>query len=75
MPTSNDGFTVVSPERLTSQQVAPESGADQMNYCTLSIFTEHYMQSTLKQIIPEDKCAGFTSMSPYFSYFFFALEI
>lgn len=69
MPTSNIGFTIVSPEHLTSQQAAPESGAAQMNYCTLSIVTEYYMQSTLKQIIPEDKRAGFTGESPYFSCF------
>lgn len=67
VPTSNNGFTIVWPEHLTSKQVAPESGADQMNYCTSSILTEYYMQSTLKQIILEDKCAGFTGAGPYFS--------
>lgn len=77
MPTGNNSFTIVSPEHVTSKQVAPESAADPMNYCTLSIFTEYYMQSTLKEIIPEDKRAGFTGVSQYFScgFFWFALGI
>lgn len=37
---------MVSREHLTFKQVAPEFGADQMNRCTSSMFTEYYGQST-----------------------------